>query len=35
MPILIILIVVGLVLWLQRVIYRRFWDRSLEASVRF
>ena len=35
MPILIILIVVGLVLILQRLIYKKYWDHGLEATVRF
>lgn len=35
MPILIILIVVGLVMGLQRLIYKKYWDRSLDAKVRF
>ena len=35
MPILIILIIVGLTLFLQRVIYRKNWDKGLDAKVSF
>ncbi|MBR6682901.1 MAG: DUF58 domain-containing protein [Firmicutes bacterium] len=34
MPVLIVLIVIGLLLWAQRVIYQHFWSKKLTAQVK-